>query len=107
VRISKRLTDSPVCLVVPEGSHHAYVERVLKGYGRAIPKQKRILEVNPQHALLARLRTRFESAPTSPEIGDTIELLYDQALLQEGSAVANPQKFARRLTSLLDKSLTD
>ncbi len=105
VRVSHRLTDSPACLVLPEGSHHAYVERVLKSYGRGIPKQKRMLELNPEHAVLKKLRARFASTPTDPEIADVIELLYDQALLQEGSTVAEPQLFARRLTALLDKSL--
>ena len=101
VRASHRLVDSPACLVLPEGSHHAYVERVLKSYGRALPRQKRILELNPAHPLLQKLRARFISTPTAPEIADTIALLYDQALLQEGSSVAEPQQFARRLTSLL------
>jgi molecular chaperone HtpG len=105
VRVSHRLIDSPVCLVLPEGSHHAYVERVLRSYGRGVPKQKRILELNPEHALVKKLRAKLESEPTSPDLTDAIELLHDQALLQEGSPVAEPQRFARRLTALLEKGL--
>ena len=104
VRASARLTDSPVCLVVPDGQHHAFVERTLKSYGRGIPKQKRILEVNPDHALVHKLRALFEREPAGTDIGEYIELLYDQALLQEGSVPPDPQKFAKRLTSLLEKA---
>ncbi len=105
VRASRRLTESAACLVVPEGSHHAYVERVLRGYGRAIPKQKRILEVNPQHALLGRLRALFEKTPTAPELAEAIEVVYELALLTEGSPIAEPQRFAKRTTALLEKGL--
>jgi molecular chaperone HtpG len=106
VRVSQRLTDSPVCLVVPDGMHHAYVERVLKSYGRGIPRGKRILEVNPEHALLGQLKAVFEKDPAGTELGEYIEVLHDQALLQEGGVPPDPQKFARRLTALLTKATT-
>jgi molecular chaperone HtpG len=103
VRASARLTDSPVCLVVPEHAHHAYLEQVMKSYGRGLPRSRRILEFNTGHAVVGRLRALFEKEPTSTELGDYVELLHDQALLQEGSVPAEPQKFARRLTALLNQ----
>ena len=102
VRVSTRLTDSPVCLVVPEGSHHAYVERMLKNFGRGIPKQKRVFEVNPTHPLIKKLSGLVESSST--ELEGYVGLLYDQALLQEGSSLPDPQKFAKRLTELMSKT---
>ncbi len=102
VRASNRLTDSPVCLVVPEGSHHAYVEKMLKNFGRGIPKQRRVLEVNPGHPLIGRMKALVESG--SADLEGYVELLYDQALLQEGSSLPDPQKFAKRLTELMSKA---
>ena len=53
---SDRLTDSPVCLVVPEGGSPAYLERLLREHGRDMPRAKRILEVNPEHPIIEHLR---------------------------------------------------
>jgi molecular chaperone HtpG len=104
VRLSERLTDSPVCLVVPEGAHHAFVERLLRGHGHKLPPGKRILEVNAGHPLVASLRALFEREPGSPRLIEWIEMLHDQALLTEGSPIADPQRFARRMTTLLEQA---
>ena len=105
VRASERLTDSPACLVVPEGGHHAFVERLLRERGHKAPPVKRILEVNPQHPLVVGLRGALERDPASPRMDEWIEMLYEQALLTEGSPIADPNRFARRLTSLLEEAV--
>ncbi len=99
VRISDRLTDSPVCLVVPEGGTHAFMEQLLKERGKALPRQKRILELNPGHPLIQRLNV-LQGA----KVAEWIEVLYDQALLTEGSRLEDPNLFARRMTDLLTQA---
>ena len=101
VRVSARLTDSPCCLVVGEGQHHAYLEQVLRRHGREAMPARRTLELNAEHPLVASLKAEFERDAASPRLVEWIELLHDQALLTEGSKIADPNRFARRLTELL------
>lgn len=101
VRVSERLTDSPVCLVMPEGGSHAYVERLLRERGRGLPRVKRILEVNARHPVVEHLRRLNEKDAQSAQVQEWIELLHDQALLTEGSTIEDPNRFARRMTALL------
>ncbi len=101
VRVSDRLTDSPVCLVLPEGGSPAFLERLLREHGRDMPRAKRILEVNPTHPVIEHLRKLHEGNATSERVSEWIELLHDQALLTEGSALEDPNRFARRMTALL------
>lgn len=101
VRVSDRLTDSPVCLVVPEGGSPAYLERLLQQRGKGMPRVKRILEVNPKHPVIEHLKAVHEKDPAQAQVSEWIELLHDQALLTEGSTISDPNRFARRLTALL------
>lgn len=101
VRVSERLTDSPVCLVMPEGGSHAYVERLLRERGRSLPRAKRILEVNARHPVVEHLGRLHEKDSKSTQVQEWIELLHDQALLTEGSTIEDPNRFARRMTALL------
>jgi molecular chaperone HtpG len=103
VRISERLTDSPVCLVVGEGSH-AYLERMLRERGHAVQKGKRILEINPQHPLVESMRALAEQDASSERLTTFIETLYDQALVTEGSPIEDPARFAKNLTQLLTQA---
>lgn len=105
VRASHRLTDSPCCLVVPDGAAGAYVERLLRerGRGGALPHARRILEVNPNHALVTALKALHAREPESPQLREWIELLHDQALLTEGSPLQEPHRFAQRVTALLSQ----
>lgn len=106
VRPSDRLTDSPCCLVVPEGAHHAYMERLLRANGRTVSPAPRTLEVNARHPLIEALRTLHTKAPDSPRVAEWIEMLYDQALLTEGSRVEDPNRFARRVVALMAQAAT-
>jgi len=99
VRLSTRLTDSPVCLVIPDGGMAPHIERLMMARQMGIPPQKRILELNPGHPLIQNLEQRDRDEPG--HVSAWIELLYDQALIAEGSPLDNPAAFAQRLTTLL------
>jgi molecular chaperone HtpG len=101
VRVSDRLTDSPVCLVLPEGGSPAFLERLLREHGRSMPHAKRILEVNPAHPVIEHLNKLHARDAKSAQVTEWIELLHDQALLTEGSPLEDPNRFAKRLTALL------
>jgi molecular chaperone HtpG len=104
VRVSARLTESPCCLVVPEGGQHAYLERLLRAQDPSTPKSKRILEVNPTHPVVENLRALHEKDPESDHLTGWIEMLYDQVLLTEGSPVVDPGRLARRMTDLIQQA---
>jgi molecular chaperone HtpG len=101
VRASERLTDSPACLVVPRGGLPAHIERLLRAHQQDLPEQKRILELNPSHPLVLRMKQEFERNADSPQLTEWIELLYDQALLIEGSPLPDPARFSKRLVALM------
>ncbi len=105
VRTSDRLTDSPSCLVVPDGGLAPYLERLLRlQQGTDIPVTKRILEVNTEHPLIRALAQLHERDAQSQDVREAIELVYDQALLAEGSPIDDPARVAKRLTRLLQSS---
>jgi molecular chaperone HtpG len=103
VRASERLTDSPVCLVLPKGGLPAHVERMLRAYQQDLPSQKRILELNPKHALIVRLKGEHAKDASSEKLQESIEMLYDQALLTEGSPLPDPARFAARVAALMQQ----
>ncbi len=104
VRLSSRLTDSPVCLVLPEGGLPPYLERLMRLQNADMPRQKRILEINPDHELIESLRAMNERDAESQDVAEWVEVLYDQALLAEGSPIEQPSRFSRRLTNLLTEA---
>jgi molecular chaperone HtpG len=101
VRESARLVDSPACLVVPEGGPAPYIERLLRATQRDIPFQKRILEINPRHPLIRALAKLVSERPDHPELDGWIDVLFDQALIAEGSPVEDPGRLVRHVTALL------
>jgi molecular chaperone HtpG len=101
VRLSPRLTDSPVCLVMQKGGVPAHIERMLRSYQQDLPVQKRILELNPKHPLIAKLKSEHDRDARSERLQEWIEMLYDQALLSEGSPLPDPARFAARVASLM------
>jgi molecular chaperone HtpG len=106
VRVSSRLTDSPACLVGEEHDMSPQLERILRqtrGEG-AVPAQKRILEINPGHELVRGLVDRLgDGEKTTVERYAT--LLYDYALLAEGSELPDAAGFRHRFGDLLVSSL--
>jgi molecular chaperone HtpG len=100
VKASQRLLDSPACLIVPEGGLPPQIERMLRAQGQKVPKAPRILEVNLEHPLLKNLQRLEEGSPGSEKVQEWMQLIYDQALLAEGSPLEDPTVFAKRLTKL-------
>ncbi|MEO5348171.1 MAG: molecular chaperone HtpG [Magnetococcus sp. YQC-3] len=97
VRTTHRLVDSPSCLVGGEYDMSATMERILKDAGQEVPGAKRILEINPEHALLLRLQGETDSQ----RFDDLSYILFNQALLCEGGQLEDPADFVRRLNTLL------
>ncbi len=97
VRVSRRLTDSPACLVADENDIGANLERILESVGQAAPKHKPILEINPNHPLINGLD------PDSQEFKDWVHVLFDQAALSEGAHLKEPAVYVRRVNQLLSQ----
>jgi molecular chaperone HtpG len=107
VRASKRLAESPACLVTPEGGLPPHMEAMFRAQNLSIPLTKRIFEFNPDHPVVENLRRLLLVQADSPKISDWMELIYDQALIAEGSQVADPTLLAKRLTDLLTTASQD
>jgi molecular chaperone HtpG len=105
VRVSDRLTDSAVCLVADEGDLDMHLERLLKRHREIEATAKRILEVNPRHPLVARLAALVGKEGAADALGDFAWLLLDQARIIEGEPLPDPNAFARRLSTMLEKGL--
>jgi molecular chaperone HtpG len=95
VRITFRLTDSPACLVTDENELSGNLLRMLKAAGQTAPESKPILEINPEHPLVQRLK--YEDA----KFGDWSSILFDQAMLAEGGTLTDPAGFVKRLNEML------
>jgi molecular chaperone HtpG len=102
VRLSNRLTDSASCLVSNDNDMTPQMEQLLRSMNQEVPKTKRILELNPSHPLIEKLQNAFASQSVdSSKLEDYSYLLYNQALLAEGSPLPEPGKFSKLLSSLL------
>jgi molecular chaperone HtpG len=101
VRTSRRLAESPACLVTAEGGLPPHMEAMFRAQNLAIPEQKRILEINPDHPVVVNLRKLVDKKPDASEVREWMEVLFDQALIAEGSQVRDPARLAKRLTALL------
>jgi len=106
VRLTNRLTNSPVCLVGAEMDFSPQMERLLQMGGGERPKQKRIMELNPRHEIVAKMRQRYEKDSENQKLGKYAELLYGYALLAEGSDLPDPPQFNRLLAELMTETLT-
>ena len=98
VRVSTRLADSPCCLVAGQNALSASMERMLRAMNQDVPHEKRTLEINAAHPLVEKMKGLSGDA-----LKDAVELLYDQALIAEGSAVPDPGRFTKLLTQLMLK----
>lgn len=97
VRITSRLTDSPSCVVFDEQDLSGHMARLLQAAGQAVPEAKPILELNPEHAILMKLKDETDEAL----LGRWSRLLLGQALLAEGEQLKNPAEFVKDLNALL------
>jgi len=105
VRLTNRLTSSAACLVTDKGDVSPQLEQMMKAMGQELPETKRILELNPKHALLDKLQAIFDENKEAPELNDYAELLYGQALLAEGGQLPEPATFSKLVADLMVKSL--
>jgi molecular chaperone HtpG len=107
VRPSKRLTESPVCLIADDGDMDVNMERLLKQHGKLTDGMPRVLELNPDHRIVKKLAERAagNEAASDTLLKDAAHLLLDQARIADGEAPADPAEFVRRLSAVLDSAL--
>jgi molecular chaperone HtpG len=105
VRLSSRLTSSPVCLVTDSSDMSPNLEALLKASGKDVPAVKRILELNPTHPLLDKLQKMYQDNKENPKLADYAQLLYGQAVLAEGGKLPDPGTFNQKLSELLVMAL--
>jgi molecular chaperone HtpG len=98
VRVTFRLTDSPACLVADENELSGNLLRMLKAAGQNAPESKPILEINPNHPLVTRLKGEDAAGA---HFSDWAHILFDQALLAEGGSLTDPASFVKRLNEML------
>jgi molecular chaperone HtpG len=95
VRVTHRLTESPACLVADEHDLSGNLARLLKAAGQPAPTSKPILEINPQHPVVLRLKSEDK------KFDDWAAVLLDQALLAEGGQLDDPATFVKRINQLM------
>lgn len=105
VRLSERLVDSAACLVDAEGAPSARTVRLMAALGQPTAAPKRILELNPEHALVRRLHAIHALSPGDSRIDEAAELLYDLARIAEGEPPSDAAAFSRRATAVMAKAL--
>ncbi|WP_173912170.1 molecular chaperone HtpG [Acinetobacter sp. Marseille-Q1618] len=96
VRVTTRLVDSPACLVTSEGELSPQLIRMLKQAGQAVPESKPILEINPEHPLVKKLKG-------SAQFDDLANVIFDQAVIAEGGLPDDPAEYVKRINNLLLK----
>ncbi|MFM1547602.1 MAG: molecular chaperone HtpG [Candidatus Pseudothioglobus sp.] len=93
VKVSSRLSESPSCLVADENEMGGNMERIMKSLGQDVPDTKPILEINPEHPLVKKLKNKVDE--------DLVKVLFDQAVLSEGGQLKEPAEFVKRMNKLM------
>jgi molecular chaperone HtpG len=106
VRLTNRLTTSPVCLVGTDMDYSPQMERLLQMGEGGRPKQRRIMELNPQHEIFNRMNARFQQNKDTVELGKYADLLLNYALLAEGSELPDPVAFNQLVAELMVRNLS-
>ncbi|MDD3153230.1 MAG: molecular chaperone HtpG [Victivallaceae bacterium] len=105
VRFTARLTKSPACLVGTDSSISPYMEKLFKAMNQSFPQTKRVLELNCDHPLIAAMAQLVGKEESAGRLDKFADLLMDQALLSEGSAIDDPSAFTARVTDLMTEAL--
>jgi molecular chaperone HtpG len=105
VRLSRRLKDSASVLVADRDAMTAHYERLMQRLGRVEEESKRVLELNPAHPAVSGVQALYERDPADPRVESYGRLLYEQAVIAEGSKLKDPAGFARRVNDLMARSL--
>ena len=103
VKESKRLSDSPACVVNPDDSMSASMQKILKLTNKDLSVQKKVFEINKNHKLIRNLLKIFKSNSKDEYINNVVEELYESALLLEGS-LNDPYKLVKRINQMLEQS---
>ena len=106
-RLSGRLKDSACCLVADEGGLDPQMEKLLKSMGQDVPSDKRILEINPSHPVLEAMNHLISKGGNEQLLKEYIDLLYNQALLLEGSKLKDPAAFTKSIAKLMSENVKD
>ncbi|MDF1719421.1 MAG: molecular chaperone HtpG [Minwuia sp.] len=105
VRTSDRLNESPVCLVADDNDMDMRLERMLKAHKQVDAASKRVMEINPRHALVIRLVDRLRDKGMDADIEEAARLLFDQARIIEGEPLDDPAAFSRRMASFMSRAI--
>ncbi|WP_435178498.1 molecular chaperone HtpG [Actinacidiphila sp. bgisy145] len=105
VRLSSRLTVSPACIVSDTNDMTPALENIYRAMGQELPKVKRILELNPKHALVTGLNRAHGERADDPALKETAELVHSMALLAEGGELADPARFVKLMADRLERTL--
>jgi molecular chaperone HtpG len=105
VRLSGRLTSSPVCLVVADEDMSPNLEALIGKAKGEVTRQKRIMEINPDHELVGRMRALHAANADDPALDDFANILYGYALLAEGSEMPEPERFNESLLRVVTKAI--
>ncbi len=98
VKISNRLSDSPSCIVADENDPTAQMQELMRSMGQSdMPQIKPILEINPKHKIVSKLKDKTKQK----SFKDFALLLYEQALIQEGIKLEDPSGFVKRLNDVI------
>jgi molecular chaperone HtpG len=103
VRLTNRLTESATCLVAAAHGPSAHMERIMERMGRAAGDTKRVLELNPNHPTVEAIRRLQETHAEDARLNLYARLLYEQAVIAEGSKVSDPVAFAKRVNDLITR----
>ena len=106
VRLSKTLTDSPVCLVADEEGMDIQMERLMKAHNKDFSGSPRILEINPDHKLIKGMASQIAANADAELMEDAAKMLLDQAQILEGRPPSSLTEFARRMTRLMERGLS-
>ncbi len=106
VRLSSRLKESAAILVADDWGMTAHMERLMERMGRGaeMPDSKRVLELNPDHPVVAAIQKMAEKDVLDPRIESYGRLLLDQATIAEGSKIKDPAGFAKRVNALIENT---
>ncbi|MEU9354246.1 molecular chaperone HtpG [Streptomyces griseoloalbus] len=105
VRLSTRLTVSPACLVADANDLTPALENMYRAMGQEVPRTKRVLELNPDHALVKGLNEAYGEREDRSDLTETAELLYSLAVMAEGGRPKDPARFVQLMADRLERTL--
>ena len=106
IRLTSKLTDSPACLVADKGDMDVAMENLMKQRDPNYQGAPRILEINPEHALVEKMNKLLSDKKHNNLVDDAGTLLFEQARMMEGKLPSDPAKFAKIMNNFLVKGVS-